>query len=109
MWYQVHRDVALAVLGAATGLASIVLVFMGFLFATAGSFPSDTPNATIRKYERLARLGLVPVVLSCLVMLASFFWLFHSDDIPLLKAWAWGFPITTFVFVLYAIWAVFVL
>jgi hypothetical protein len=107
MWYQAHRDVALAALGAATGLASIVLVFMGFLFATAGSFPSDTPNVTIRKYERLARIGLAPVLMCGAVMLTSFVWLFHTENIPLLKLWAWGFPVATIAFLIYATWAVY--
>ena len=106
MWYDAHRDTALAVLGAATGLASVLLVFVGFLLATAGSFPSDTDEKIPARYTRRAQLGTVPVVLCGILMLAAYWWLFRPDSIILLRAWSWGFPIITAVFVAYAIWAV---
>lgn len=108
-WHESYRDIALTVVGAATGLASVVLVFVGFLLSTAGSFSADTDDAIPLRYTRLARLGLVPLVLCCVVMLAGFWWLFNPESVPLLKAWAWGFPAATVVFMAYAIWTVYVI
>jgi hypothetical protein len=109
MWYDVHRDAALAVLGAATGLASLLLVFVGFCLTQADSFPAGTAKAVTRRYIDLARLGLVPVVLCVVAMLTSYSWLFQPDSVIRLKTWSLAFPIATWAFLVYAFWAVFVL
>jgi hypothetical protein len=105
-WYEAYRDVALAVLGAATGLASVLLVFVGFLLANAASFPAGTDEHITNRYTRMAKAGMIPVSICIVVMLASFSWLFHPTSIWLLKVWTWGFATAGWTFLIYGIVAV---
>jgi len=54
------KDVMLGILGASGAFAGLLLVFSGFIFAQAASFPSTTPNSVIGKYTRAAKIAIVP-------------------------------------------------
>ena len=106
-WYQAHYNIAIAVVEAATGLASVLLVFVGFLVSTARSFSQRADERIVRRYENLARVGMVNVAVCMVVMLAGFSWLFHPETVWLLKVWTIGFPLAGWSFLVYAAIAVF--
>ena len=54
------KDVVIAIIGAAVALAGLLLVFAGFLFGQAASFPPSTPDAITEKFTRKAKLAVVP-------------------------------------------------
>ena len=64
----------LAVLGASVGLAGLLLVFAGFVFSQAASFPPTTDDAIIEKFERAGRFGVWPFLLAILIAITSFTW-----------------------------------
>jgi|ERR1035437_7622863 hypothetical protein len=73
---DITKDVMVAVLGAAVGLAGLLLIFSGFLFAQAASFPRDsTPDTTIDRYSNAGRWGLAPFLMALAVAALSFAWL----------------------------------
>src|SRR5258708_4751663 len=75
---ELAKDVMLAVVGAAVGLAGLLLIFSGFLFAQAAAFPPETTDdATINKYRNAGRLGVVPFLLALAVAALAFAWLIH--------------------------------
>jgi hypothetical protein len=74
------KDVMLALLGASVGLAGLLLVVAGFVFAQAGSFPPETTDdETIERYERAGKAGLVPFGLSLLEAGLCLAWLLHRS------------------------------
>ncbi len=59
MLMDASKDIVTTILGASVGLAGLLLVFSGFLFAQAEAFPrATTDNATINKFKKA---GLAPV------------------------------------------------
>ena len=52
------KDVALAMMGAAVGLAGLLLVFSGFLLARAAQY--ETKRGDV--YRILAKVGLIPIL-----------------------------------------------
>ena len=77
---DITKDVVVAVLGASVALAGLLLVFCGFVFSRAASFPPGTDDAIIQKWKRAALFGLWPFLLSI------------ADSI-LAAAWfVWQFP-----------------
>ncbi len=71
------KDVILGVLGASTALAGLLLVFGGFLFAQAASFPSDTDDQITTKFNKVGRLSVWPFVSFLIVTLLCLAWLIH--------------------------------
>lgn len=64
----VPKEVVFAILGAAAGVAGLVLVFLGVVLAAIAGFPGDTPDKVTRPFRRAAwyatgvfALGLVTV------------------------------------------------
>ena len=100
-----ERDIAIAALGASIGLASVLVVFMGFLLAHAWTLPNTTPTKIQRKYKLAARWGLVPTSLSVLEALACYGWLL-SAQVCLYQIWVPGFVVVAVVFLAYALVAV---
>jgi hypothetical protein len=99
------KEIAEAVLSASSAIASLLLVFIAFLFTKADALPPEAKNAADR-YALYARLGIVPF-LSCVVgMLSSYAWLFHPTCAPLFDIWSIGFVITTILLVAYALLAI---
>jgi len=99
------KEIAEAVLSASAAIASLLLVFIAFLFAKADALPADAKD-TANKYVRYARLGIVPV-LSCAVgILSSYTWLFYPSSISLFHVWSVGFVVSVILLVAYALLAV---
>ncbi|HEX5236192.1 MAG TPA: hypothetical protein VFW25_12780 [Silvibacterium sp.] len=85
------KDVAIALLGASVGIAGLLLVVAGFVFAQAASFnPDDTDDKIINGFRVAGRLGLVPLVLALADAGVSLFWLVHKSDCTYTVA-IWGF------------------
>jgi hypothetical protein len=58
---EVMRDTVVAVFGASVGLAGLLLVFVGFIYARGESF---TDVRRRDSYRRVARIGVVPFLAS---------------------------------------------
>jgi len=85
------KDLAVAIIGAAVSLAGLLLVFCGFLFSQAESFPPETTDdKTIGRYKWAAKVGLVPVLACLLVAWLGAAWLRQPSQALLDAAW-WGF------------------
>ena len=75
------KEVMLGVLGASVGLAGLLLVFCGFLFGQAASFPpAHTDDATIERYKNAARLALLPFLGAVAASVAVMVWFFYPDE-----------------------------
>jgi hypothetical protein len=72
---ETAKDVMIAILGASIALAGLLLVFSGFLFAQAASFPPTTSDEIINKYRNAGRWGLLPFLLSLAVAMVAYVWL----------------------------------
>ena len=71
------KDVIIGILGASGALAGLLLVFSGFVFSQAASFPDTTPDAVIKKYTKAGRLALLPFLGSLVTTLLALAWLLH--------------------------------
>jgi hypothetical protein len=72
------KDVMVAVIGASVALGGLLLVFCGFIFAQAASFPKATTDDTvITQYRSAALLGIWPflgAIVNALTVLVWFCW-----------------------------------
>ena len=75
-----HKDVILAVLGASSAFAGLLLVFSGLTFTQAASFPSDTDNKIINRVRSAARFGIYPFWGFLIVTLLSLVWMLHQSN-----------------------------
>jgi hypothetical protein len=75
------KDVIIAVVGASVALSGLLLIFCGFLFAQAASFPSSTSDVLIDKFRRAARFGLIPLVGALLDAGIAFRWMLSPDPV----------------------------
>jgi hypothetical protein len=96
------KDIAIAVIGGAAAIAAVLLVFVTFLIAKADALPSETPNATIEKYTKLAKLGFVPLSAQVWSVLTAYWWLFRMENMCIKNLWVYGFPTAVISFLLYA-------
>jgi Na+(H+)/acetate symporter ActP len=87
---EYSKDVMIAVLAAAVGLAGLLLVVAGFAFAQASSFPSTTDDEIIKKYETAAKWGVVPFLIALADAAISLWWLLHASPY-LFSTAAYGF------------------
>jgi cell division protein FtsW (lipid II flippase) len=71
------KDLIVTILGASVGLGGLLLVFSGFIFVQASSFPSTTDNRIIKKYTKAARWGIYPFLGFLVVTVLSVVWLLH--------------------------------
>ena len=69
----------LGILGASSALAGLLLVFGGFLFAQASSFPSDTDEKITAKFEQVGRLSVWPFLAFLIVCIMCTIWLLHPQ------------------------------
>lgn len=99
------KDIALAVLGGSAALASILLVFIGFMVAKVEGLPSSTSAPKKRELMIIAKLGLVPIIGQVFVMVCSYAWLFWPESTCLYRCWAIGFVVGLGLFLLYSIYA----
>jgi hypothetical protein len=71
------KDLILGILGASGALAGLLLVFGGFIFSQAASFPSSTDDQIIGKYTKAGRLAIFPFWGFLITTLLSVTWLLH--------------------------------
>lgn len=75
---EIAKDASIAILGAAVALGGLLLIFCGFLFSQAASFPKDTtPDELIDRYRNAGRYGVYPFLLSLILAgltLAQLLW-----------------------------------
>lgn len=78
---QDAKDIIIALLGSAVGLAGLLLVVAGFVFSQAATFPPEnTDDATIGRYETAGKLGLVPFLLALVESALCVIWLVHCSS-----------------------------
>jgi len=71
------KDLVLGILGASGALAGLLLVFGGFIFSQAASFPSGTDDQIIGRYTKAGRLAIYPFWGFLVTTLLSVAWLVH--------------------------------
>jgi hypothetical protein len=77
-----QKDIAVAILGASVGMAGLLLIFAGFLFGQAASFPPETTDdAIINRYRNAGRFGVWPFLLSLLNAAIAFMWMLWCDPL----------------------------
>jgi hypothetical protein len=76
----ISKDVVLAILSAAVSLAGLLLIFCGFLFTQAWSFPPTTADRIINRVKTAGRVGLVPFVFALAVAAGATFWLLGPSE-----------------------------
>jgi predicted lysophospholipase L1 biosynthesis ABC-type transport system permease subunit len=96
------KEIALAVMGSAVALASVLVVFIGFLLAHAEALPSTTPDRIQRRYKQAARWGLLPTSGIVIVALAAYTWMFTQQS-WLFCMWAIGLFVVMAGFLVYAL------
>jgi hypothetical protein len=99
------KEIAEAVLSASGAIASLLLVFIAFLFAKADVLPVQA-KARADMYVRYARIGIAPVLVCAVDMLAAYGWLFYPTSATLYHLWSIGFILVVVLLVAYAILAV---
>jgi hypothetical protein len=74
------QDVMISVFGASAGVAGLVLVFVGLLISTIGTYPGGTSKAVLRPY-RVGAWAAIGVFAASLASVAlSLAWLALSDS-----------------------------
>jgi hypothetical protein len=73
---EVAKDIIVAVLGTSVGLAGLLLVFVGFVYARADAFQTKRAD----RYRTLAKLGMIPFLISLLCAWFSFNWLIGDSS-----------------------------
>lgn len=68
-------DVVTAVFGAATGLAGLLLVFLGIVVSAFQSYSAATPAAAVAPYRRAGRAILLAFLLGLSTASVSLAWL----------------------------------
>jgi len=76
---EYDKDVVLAILAAAVGLAGLLLVVVGYVFAQKSSFGSRADDTLIQRYETAGRLGLIPFLLALADAAVCVWWLLQSS------------------------------
>jgi hypothetical protein len=100
------KDVVIAALGGAVALAGLLLVFSGFVFSQAASFPPETTDdKTIRRYELAAKLGVIPFLIALGDAALGFGWLINGATC-LYKGSVWGFFLLLALTALYGVWLI---
>ena len=73
------RDVVTAVFGAATGLAGLLLVFLGIAVSAFQSYSASVPAAAVAPYRRAARGILAAFLLGLCTATLALAWLLSPD------------------------------
>ena len=77
-----HKDIAIAIFGASVGMAGLLLVFAGYLFAHATTFPTaTTDDDIIEKYRNAGRFGVWPFLLSMGNAALALMWMIWPDPL----------------------------
>jgi hypothetical protein len=99
------KEIALAVLGGSVGLASVLVVFIGFLVAHAEALPATIDDRIQERYKGAAKWGLVPTSAAILEALVCYGW-FFCPHLVLFYLWSVGFVVLVLGFIAYAIIAI---
>lgn len=75
-----RKDVILGILGASGALAGLILVFGGFIFSQAASFPSTTSDEVIARYTKAGRWAIYPFWGFLVTTLLSVWWMVYPLD-----------------------------
>jgi hypothetical protein len=100
------KEIALAALGGAAGIAGLLLVFVGFIIIKVEALPGETSDRMLRKYDIVARLGMLPLFVLTTVILAAYGWLFYPASSLLFFTWSAGFVVGMVLFLVYSIAAI---
>ena len=74
------KDVIIGILGASGALAGLLLIFGGFVFSQAASFPAETTdNKIIRRYTTAAKLVVWPFLGLLLDTILAVIWLLRPS------------------------------
>jgi hypothetical protein len=71
----VPKDVVLSVFGASAGIAGLVLVFLGILITTIGTYPGGTSDLALQPYRRAAWASIGVFGASLAAVALSLAWL----------------------------------
>ena len=74
------KDVIIGILGASGALAGLILVFGGFIFSQAASFPSSTDDKVIAKYTQAGRWAIYPFWGFLITTVLSICWMLRPSD-----------------------------
>ncbi len=96
------KDIAVATLGGSSAIASILLVFVGFMIMKVESLPSETPDRIISKYRLVAKWGMLPFLAQSFVIFSCYIWMFHPNPI-LCSLWTIGFAVALILFIAYSV------
>jgi hypothetical protein len=103
------KDIAIAVIGGAAGIAAILLVFVTFVVSRADALPGEAADRVIKRYTRVAKMGFIPLVIQVFAAFTAYWWLFHMGSVTLLNLWKYGFLAALGSFLLYAAWVLWML
>lgn len=73
------KDLMIAVLGSSGTFAALLLVYSGFIFAQAASFPNTTSDKLLKKYTKVGRLALLPFGAFLFAGVLSTVWLIYPE------------------------------
>jgi hypothetical protein len=76
-----HKDVVIGILGASGALAGLILVFGGFIFSQAASFPASTDDQIIRRYTQAGRWAIYPLWGFLITTLLSIGWMLCQSEL----------------------------
>jgi antibiotic biosynthesis monooxygenase (ABM) superfamily enzyme len=74
-----HKEVVLAIMGAATGLAGLVLVFLGILVSAFESYDREGKDAARPKFAPTAWLSVAAFVLGLFAVVLAIAWLLRPS------------------------------
>lgn len=66
------KDVLANVFTATISLAGLLLVFVGFMYSQASSFPSDTDRRITKRFKLVAKVGLLPFAFAIVLAYCAF-------------------------------------
>jgi Fe2+ transport system protein B len=101
-----RKEVVISILGAATGLAGLVLVFLGILVSAFESYDREGKAAARPKFQPAAWVSLAAFVLGLVAVLLAVSWLIRPRTdalyVPLIVAFVLDVALVGFV----AVWVV---
>jgi hypothetical protein len=72
-------------------LSGLLMVFSGFLFAQAASFPSSTPDETIDRFRSAGKFAIAPFLLALIIAGMCLGWMLTQNDLLFIFCWVASF------------------
>ncbi len=98
------KEIALAVLSGSAAIASILLVFVGFMMIKAEGLSNTASVSMVKGFTLTAKLGLIPLAAQVSVILTSYAWLFWPESQILYCLWSVGFVVGVVLFLAYSMY-----